>query len=77
MIIGVDCTFQIDGRILVRRIFLDGEWISVGQGRQWVDEKGRHALIMLQNDQPMEIRLRPDTMTWELLPAGRQQQTLV
>ncbi len=64
--IGVDCRFAVDGTIDVQRIYLDNKWLSVGQGRQWVDRNGRHVLIMLPNNQPRQIRLRPDTMTWEL-----------
>jgi hypothetical protein len=68
--IGVECRFAVDGTIDVRRIYLDEQWIAVGQGRQWVERDGRHVLIMLPENQPREIRLRPDTMTWELRPIG-------
>jgi hypothetical protein len=67
--IGVDCQFEVDGGLRVRRIWLDGRWHTVGQGRQWVDQLGRHALIMLPGDEVREILLQPDTMTWRLLPA--------
>ncbi|MFZ0546571.1 MAG: hypothetical protein WAM60_14085 [Candidatus Promineifilaceae bacterium] len=70
--VGVDCRFAIDGTIDVQRIYLDKQWIPVGQGRQWVDQGGRHVLIMLPENQPREICLRPDTMTWELRPIGGQ-----
>jgi hypothetical protein len=70
MQVGVECTFLVDGRIRVRRIEVEGRWQPVGQGRQWVDHLGRHVLIMLPGDQAHEIRLRPDTLTWELLPLG-------
>lgn len=68
--IGVDCQFDVDGTLWVRRIFVDGGWQAVGQGRQWVDHLGRHVLIMLPGDEVREIVLRPDTMTWQLLPVG-------
>jgi len=68
--IGVDCQFEADGGLRVARIFLDGRWQAVGQGRQWVDQLGQHVLIMLPGDEIREILLRPDTMTWQLLPAG-------
>jgi hypothetical protein len=68
--IGVDCQFEVDGGLRVRRIFLDGRWLAVGQGRQWVDHLGRHVLIMLPGDEVREILLQPDTMTWRLLPVG-------
>lgn len=66
--IGVECRFAVDGTVDVRRIYMDGDWLPVGQGRQWVDQTGRHVLIMLPDDQSREIRLRPDTMTWEIIP---------
>lgn len=73
--IGVDCQFEADGTLRVRRINFDGRWLVVEQGRQWKDHLGRHVLIMLPESGVRQIRLRPDTMTWELLvDAGRQTQ---
>lgn len=68
--IGVDCVFLADGRLQVQRVMLDGRWLPVEQGRQWVDQLGRHALVMLPGGQAREIVLRPDTMTWELRPVS-------
>lgn len=70
--ISVDCTFLTDGSVRVRRVEIEGSWWSVGQGRQWVDENGRHVLIMLPNNQVREIilrgpRLRGGSMTWEMV----------
>ena len=65
--ISVDCTFKTDGSVRVRRVEIAGDWMSVGQGRQWVDGNGRHVLIMLPNNQIRQITLRADTMTWELV----------
>jgi len=64
--IGVDCTFAANGTVRVRRILVDEKWIPVGQGRQWVDGDGRHLLIMLPGSQVRQIRLRADTLTWEM-----------
>lgn len=75
--IGVECKFTVDGHLLVSRIFLDGHWINVDQGRQWVDQLGRHVLVMLSGQKVREIRLRPDTMNWELLPEKAQSTYLV
>ena len=69
--IGVECIFQADGRIEVRRIAMDGRWLAVEQGRQWVDQLGRHVLVMLPGNEAREIVLRPQTMTWVLRPVGR------
>jgi hypothetical protein len=68
--IGVDCTFTPEGDVRVRRVALDGQWQAVGQGRQWLDDDGRHVLIMFHEQRVAEILLRADTMRWEL----RQQR---
>jgi hypothetical protein len=66
--VSVDCLFEPDGQVRVRRIGLDGRWQSVGQGRQWQDSDGRRVLIMLPNNQTAELLLRADTLTWEFRP---------
>ena len=73
MPIEVDCTFDEDGRVRVRRVRLGRPWQIVEQGRQWADADGRHVLIMLDGA-PRELLLRPDTLAWELreLPGGRR-----
>ncbi len=65
--ISVDCRFKRNGSVRVRRVAIEGDWVSVGQGRQWVDGNGRHLLIMLPNNQIRQITLRADTMTWEMV----------
>jgi hypothetical protein len=76
-LIGVDCQFERDGTVRVRRILVDGRWLAVDQGRQWVDRLGRHVLVMGPDGRAQEICLRPDTMTWEMRPAGGGYQTQV
>jgi hypothetical protein len=51
----------------VRRVEIEDAWLPVEQGRQWVNENGRHVLIMLPNNQVREIILRADSMTWEMV----------
>jgi hypothetical protein len=75
--IGVDCLFEIDGTVRVRRVRVDDQWLPVDQGRQWLDHLGRHVLVMLPDGPAQAIRLRPDTMTWEISPAANRQQRLV
>ena len=75
--IGVECKFTVDGRLSVTRVYLEGRWVAVEQGRQWVDQLGRHVLLMLPGRIVREIRLRPDTMTWELLAEKEQNTYLV
>jgi hypothetical protein len=73
MPVEVDCRFESDGRVRVRRIRMGKPWLAVEQGRQWADADGRHVLIMLP-DGARELLLRADTLTWELrdLPAARR-----
>jgi len=70
--VGVDCQFRADGRVVVQRIRLEGKWLPVEQGRQWVDDEGRHVLIMLLGQSVQELLLRKETMTWGLRPHGQQ-----
>jgi hypothetical protein len=75
--IGVDCRFSEEGTVRIFRIFLDQTWISVEQGRQWVDRLGSHVLIMLPDNTPIEICLCSDTMTWQIRSRDNQAQQLV
>jgi hypothetical protein len=72
--VGVECQFRADGRVMVRRIRLDGQWLPVEQGRQWVDPEGRHVLIMRPGRPAEELLLRKETMTWGLRPLGQTPQ---
>jgi len=65
MAVEVDCTFDADGQVRVRRIRLGRPWQSIAQGRQWLDGDGRHVLVMLDGD-VRELVLRTDTLAWEL-----------
>lgn len=44
---GVECRFLQDGSIEVKKIQVDGRWLPVEQGRQWVDRVGRHVLVTI------------------------------
>lgn len=66
--IAVDCIFNLDGRIRVRRIERDDHWLSVEQGRQWTDEYGRHILVIIPGHDVQEILLSPATLQWQLIP---------
>lgn len=75
--LGVECTFQTDGTVIIRRLQFDGRWLAVEQGRQWVDREGRHVLVMLPGNSPQQLTLRSDTLTWEMRPAGGRGKVLV
>lgn len=66
--VNVDCRFDADGIVYVQRVMLEGAWLPVEQGRQWVDEAGRHVLIMLPTRQVRELVLSAQTLSWEILP---------
>ncbi len=70
--IGVDCRFEADGRVRVRRVQLDGAWQTVAQGRQWQDESGRHALVMLEGERIEELLLSAGDLTWRLVTRPRR-----
>lgn len=70
--IAVDCSFEKDGHVRVRRIALDDRWLVVEPGRQWVDEYGRHVLIIIPGGQVYEIVLSPGTLTWTVISAQRK-----
>lgn len=71
--IGVDCVFAEDGTVRVRRIAVGGDWQGVEQGRQWLDEAGRHVLIMLDGREVREIVLRSHQLVWAMkAPHGPQ-----
>jgi hypothetical protein len=73
--IGVDCRFDPEGRVRVRRIQLDEAWQPAAQGRQWLDEEGRHVLVMLPGERVEELLLSASDLTWRLVP--RRRQTIV
>jgi hypothetical protein len=63
--IGVDFRFLIDGIMIVKRIQLDDQWLQIEQGRQWIDNSGRHVLVRLLDGKTGEILLDPETMIWQ------------
>lgn len=64
--IGVDCIFEDEGNVRVRRIAVGGGWKGVEQGRQWLDEAGRHVLVMLDGREVREILLQRDELVWAM-----------
>lgn len=64
--VEVDCRFDIDGRVHVRRVRLDGRWLPAEQGRQGEDADGRFALVMLAGGPVRRLRLHRETLRWTL-----------
>jgi hypothetical protein len=75
--VGVDCRFAEDGAVQVRKVQWNGRWQSVGQGRQWLDENGRHVLIMLPGEGVRELVLQSGTLSWGLVEVGGGRGTAV
>ena len=75
--IGVECSFAEDGKVWVRKVQLNGRWQPVGQGRQWVDENGRHVLIMLPGEEVRELVLQVGTLQWGMVENRRGGGTAV
>jgi hypothetical protein len=75
--VGVECRFLADGMVEVRRVQVDGRWQPVEQGRQWMDEDGRHVLVMLPGDRVYRLTLRYDILGWEMTPLASSGSRLV
>ena len=65
--IAVESTVEKNGRVRIRRIKIDERWLAVEQGRQWVDEIGRHVLIIVPGGNVQEILLSSHSLNWELV----------
>lgn len=64
--VAVDCTFDVEGRVRVRRVRLDGRWWPVQQGRQGEEERGRYVLVMVGGGPVRRLWLDRTTLRWEL-----------
>lgn len=62
--VSVECSFAENGKIQVRRIRQDDQWMVVEQGRQWLDDDGRHVLVLVGGSRPAELILQRDSLTW-------------
>lgn len=75
--VAVDCQFRKDGTIRVRRI-KDGDlWRPVTQGRQWLDDRGRHVLIMIGDTNVRTLTLGAQSLIWQIAPDHSSRTTAV
>ncbi len=72
--IGVEALFRANGKLFVRRIQLDGGWVSVTQGRGWRDDAGRHLLIMLPGGDVHQLTLNHNG-DWLFIRRNNSRQT--
>lgn len=63
--VEVDCMFDLNGDVRLRRVRINQQWQHVDQGRQWQDEHGRHLLVMTLDGHLRELILRP-SLRWEI-----------
>ena len=62
---AVEAGFEVDGTVRPRRFMLDQSWLNVSDvGRQWVQNEGRHVLVMVGGHQAFELLLRRASLTW-------------
>ena len=67
---AVDARFDADGAVRVRRFTWKGTHLDVSDvGRQWVDEDGRHVLVMVGGRRTFELDLRRDSLIWWIVRA--------
>jgi len=65
--IAAEVWFEIDGRPRIRRFrWRDVDVPVIGQGRTWVDEDGRHVLVMGPDDRVYELKLDREDLIWYL-----------
>ena len=66
----VDARFADDGAVRPRRFTWDQAWLDVTDvGRQWVDETGRHVLVMVAGRRAFELLLDRITLKWRVVRA--------
>lgn len=64
-ITGVDCRFETDGSLSIKKICQNDRWRSVEQGRQWRDDEGHHVLLMIDG-RVFTLTLNAHTLQWDL-----------
>ncbi len=65
---AVDARFEPDGRSHVRGFSWQGLYhVVTTTGRTWVDDAGRHVLVMDSGDRVFELLLRRSDLNWRLV----------
>lgn len=73
---AVEVTFDRDGKPSVHSFTRAGEkvWV-IAMGRTWVDDAGRHLMVMGPGNESFELLLRRSDLTWRVV--GFPESTLV
>ena len=67
---AVEAYFESDGAIRPRRFTWDQGWLNVSDvGRQWVQDDGRHVLVMTAGQHTFELFLERESLTWRVIQA--------
>ena len=73
---AVDARFDTDGTVRPRRFIWKGTRLDVSDvGRQWIDEEGRHVLVMVGGRRTFELVLRRDSLIWWVVRAPEDVAT--
>jgi len=67
---AVEARFESDGAVRPRRFTWGQSWLDVSDvGRQWVDQDGRHVLVMTAGLHAFELLLERESLTWRVVRA--------
>jgi hypothetical protein len=65
---------EMDGTVHPRRFLWQEGWLDVSDvGRQWVDESGRHVLVMVAGRLVFELLLERENLTWHVVQTPDQR----
>jgi hypothetical protein len=74
----VEVRFAKDGRPHPLSFAWEGERIPVtAVGRTWLDEAGRHVLVMVGGDRVFELLLRRSDLAWRVVGVSERPSRLV
>jgi hypothetical protein len=73
---AVNIQFEIDGTVRPRRFFWNHAWLDVSDiGRQWIDAKGRHVLVMVDGRYTYELLMERESLSWRVVRAPHKVST--
>jgi hypothetical protein len=67
---AVEARHATDGSVHPQRFTWQGDWLSISDvGRQWMDEAGRHVLVMVSGRHTYELLLERGELLWHVVRA--------
>jgi hypothetical protein len=71
---AVDTRVEPDGAARPLRFTWKQVWLDVSDvGRQWIDESGRHVLVMVAGRQTFELLLDRENLAWRVVRAPEER----